>query len=94
MIVSAFDNIRRETAKLALEKLILDGRIHPTRIEEVVAETQEEMERHIRQLGQVAAQEANVPGLARQAARLPRPAQVPDQLLAERPAGTRSRSLI
>jgi ribonucrease Y len=63
VIVSAFDNIRRETAKLALEKLILDGRIHPTRIEEVVLETQEEMERHIRQVGRVAAQEANVPGL-------------------------------
>ena len=63
VIVSAFDNVRRETAKLALEKLILDGRIHPTRIEEVVAETQEEMERHIRHLGRVAAQEANVPGL-------------------------------
>jgi ribonuclease Y len=63
VIVSAFDNVRRETAKLALEKLIQDGRIHPTRIEEVVAETQEEMERHIRQLGRVAAQEANVPGL-------------------------------
>ena len=63
VIVSAFDNVRRETAKLALEKLILDGRIHPTRIEEVVAETQEEMERHIRQLGKVAAQEANVPAL-------------------------------
>ena len=63
VIVSAFDNIRRETAKLALEKLILDGRIHPTRIEEVVVETQEEMERHILQVGRVAAQEANVPGL-------------------------------
>jgi ribonucrease Y len=63
VIVSAFDNVRRETAKLALEKLILDGRIHPTRIEEVVAETQEEMEKHIRQVGRVAAQEANVPGL-------------------------------
>jgi len=63
VIVSAFDNIRRETAKLALEKLIQDGRIHPTRIEEVVVETQEEMEKHILQLGRVAAQEANVPGL-------------------------------
>ena len=63
VIVSAFDNIRRETAKLALEKLIQDGRIHPTRIDEIVAETQAEMERHILQLGRVAAQEANVPGL-------------------------------
>jgi ribonuclease Y len=63
VIVSGFDNIRREIAKLSLEKLILDGRIHPTRIEEVVIETQEEMERHIRDLGRKAAQEANVPGL-------------------------------
>jgi ribonucrease Y len=63
VIVSAFDNIRRETAKLALEKLILDGRIHPSRIEEVVAETQEEMERHIRQIGKAASLEANVPAL-------------------------------
>ncbi len=63
VIVTGFDNIRREIAKLSLQKLILDGRIHPTRIEEVVAETQEEMERHIRQLGREAAQEANVPAL-------------------------------
>lgn len=63
VIVTGFDNIRREVAKISLEKLILDGRIHPTRIEEIVKETQEEMEQHIRQLGQTAAQEANVPGL-------------------------------
>ncbi len=63
VVVTGFDNIRRETAKLALEKLIQDGRIHPTRIEELVKQTQEEMEEHIRQLGRSAAQEANVPGL-------------------------------
>jgi ribonuclease Y len=63
VIVSGFDNVRRETAKLALEKLIQDGRIHPSRIEEIVKETQEEMEAHVRQIGQKAAQEANVPGL-------------------------------
>jgi len=63
VIVTGFDNVRREIAKLSLEKLIQDGRIHPTRIEELVRETQEEMERHIRNLGQGAAQEANVPGL-------------------------------
>ncbi|MBX6313878.1 MAG: ribonuclease Y [Isosphaeraceae bacterium] len=63
VIVSGFDNVRREVAKLALEKLILDGRIHPSRIEEVVRETQEEMQEHILRVGHQAAQEANVPGL-------------------------------
>jgi ribonuclease Y len=60
VIVSAFDNIRRETAKLALAKLIQDGRIHPSRIEEVVKETQEEMERHILEAGKQAVLEANI----------------------------------
>jgi ribonuclease Y len=60
VIVSAFDNVRRETAKLALTKLIQDGRIHPSRIEEVVKETQEEMERHILDAGKQACLEANV----------------------------------
>jgi ribonuclease Y len=63
VIVTGFDNVRREIAKVSLEKLIQDGRIHPTRIEEIVKETQEEMEQHIRRVGQAAAQEANVPGL-------------------------------
>jgi ribonucrease Y len=60
VIVSAFDNVRRETAKLALTKLIQDGRIHPSRIEEVVKETQEEMERHILEVGKTAVLDANV----------------------------------
>jgi ribonuclease Y len=63
VIVSAFDSVRRETAKLALVKLIQDGRIHPSRIEEIVAETQKEMEAHIRRLGQEGAQEPGVHGL-------------------------------
>src|SRR5262249_35374630 len=63
VIVTGFDNIRREIAKLSLEKLIVDGRIHPTRIEEIVKEPQEEMASHIRRVGQEAAQEANVAGL-------------------------------
>ncbi|MDB5313456.1 MAG: rny [Gemmataceae bacterium] len=61
VIVSAFDNIRRETARLSLTKLIQDGRIHPTRIEEVVAETQQEMEKHISELGKQAVLDADVP---------------------------------
>jgi ribonuclease Y len=60
VIVSAFDNVRRETARLALTKLIQDGRIHPSRIEEVVAETQVEMEKHITELGKQAVLDADV----------------------------------
>jgi ribonucrease Y len=63
VVVSAFDNVRRETARLALTKLIQDGRIHPTRIEEVVKETQEEMERHILEVGKTATLEANIGAL-------------------------------
>jgi ribonuclease Y len=60
VIVSAFDNIRRETARLALAKLIQDGRIHPSRIEEVVKETQEEMEKHVLEAGREAVLDANI----------------------------------
>jgi ribonucrease Y len=63
VIVTGFDSIRREVAKIALERLIQDGRIHPTRIEEIVKETQEDMEQHVRRLGQEAALEANILGL-------------------------------
>ena len=61
VVVSAFDNVRRETARLALAKLIQDGRIHPSRIEEVVAETQAEMDAHILELGKQAVLEADIP---------------------------------
>ena len=60
VVVSAFDNIRRETAKLALQKLIQDGRIHPSRIEEVVRATKDEMDRHIMEVGRQAVMEANI----------------------------------
>jgi ribonuclease Y len=63
VIVSAFDTIRREVARLALGKLIADGRIHPTRIEEIVAETRGELERHIQKLGEQACQEVEIHGL-------------------------------
>jgi ribonuclease Y len=63
VVVSAFDSVRRETAKQALVKLIQDGRIHPTRIDEIVAETQKEIEAFIRRQGNEAAQEAGVPNL-------------------------------
>lgn len=63
VIVSGFDMVRREVARISLAKLIADGRIHPSRIEEVVAATQAELEQHLQKLGQEAAQEADVPGL-------------------------------
>jgi ribonuclease Y len=63
VVVTGFDSVRREIAKVSLEKLIQDGRIHPSRIEEIVKETQEEMEQHIRRIGQEAAQEAEVGAL-------------------------------
>jgi ribonuclease Y len=63
VIVSAFDNVRRETAKLTLIKLIQDGRIHPTRIEEIYNQTEKEMEEHIKKLGLEACEEAGVRGL-------------------------------
>jgi len=63
VIVSAFDMIRREVARLSLNKLIADGRIHPARIEEVVENTQKEMENHVRKVGIDATQEAMVHGL-------------------------------
>ena len=63
VIISAFDSVRREIGKIALTKLIQDGRIHPTRIEEIVAETQKEMDEHIRKLGLEACEEAGIRGL-------------------------------
>jgi ribonuclease Y len=59
VIVSAFDNVRREIARISLSKLIQDGRIHPSRIEEVVKESQEEMDRNIMEFGKQAVMEAN-----------------------------------
>ncbi|WP_145087136.1 ribonuclease Y [Aureliella helgolandensis] len=63
VIVSGFDPVRREVARQALDKLIADGRIHPSRIEEIVAETEKELDRFIRRKGQEAAEEVNIGGL-------------------------------
>ena len=61
--ISSFDPVRREVARLALSKLILDGRIHPARIKEIVDKTKAEVEATIRSEGERAAYEAGVPGL-------------------------------
>jgi ribonuclease Y len=51
IVLSAFDGVRREMARRSMEKLILDGRIHPTRIEEITEQTKREMEEHINNVG-------------------------------------------
>ena len=61
--ISCFDPVRREVARRAMERLVVDGRIHPARIEKVVAESRKEVERIIREEGERAAYEASVPGL-------------------------------
>ena len=61
--VSSFDPVRREVARLALEKLIQDGRIHPARIEEMVAKAQREVNQTIKEEGERAVFETNVHGL-------------------------------
>lgn len=63
IIISGFDPVRREVARIALEKLISDGRIHPARIEEAVAEGRKEIDNKIKEAGEAAAYEAGVPGL-------------------------------
>ncbi|MDY4078338.1 MAG: ribonuclease Y [Clostridium sp.] len=63
VILSSFDPIRREVAKMALEKLIVDGRIHPARIEEMVERSQRDVENDIKEEGEQAALETGVHGL-------------------------------
>jgi ribonuclease Y len=63
IVVSGFDPVRREVARLSMERLIQDGRIHPSRIEELVAQTKKEINAKVLQLGKDAAVETNVRGL-------------------------------
>ena len=63
VVLSAFDPIRREVARITLEKLILDGRIHPARIEEMVEKAQREVETSIREEGEAAALEVGIHGI-------------------------------
>lgn len=70
VILSGFDPIRREVARIALEKLIVDGRIHPARIEEMVEKAQKEVETMIREEGEAATLEIGVHGIHPELVRL------------------------
>ena len=70
VVLSAFDPIRREIARVALEKLIVDGRIHPARIEEMVEKAQKEVEAQIREDGENAAMDVGVHGIHPELVRL------------------------
>ena len=63
VIISGFDSVRREVARIALEKLIMDGRIHPARIEEMVEKAKKEVENSIREAGEQAVFETNLHGI-------------------------------
>ena len=85
VVLSSFDGLRREIAKLTLEKLIEDGRIHPARIEEMYYQSKAELEEHIRQAGEQAVFEANCGEFNEELVADPRPAAVPHELRPERP---------
>jgi ribonuclease Y len=70
VILSGFDPIRREVARIALEKLIVDGRIHPARIEEMVEKAQKEVDAKIREEGEAATLEVGVHGIHPELVRL------------------------
>ena len=70
VIISGFDPVRREVARIALEKLIMDGRIHPARIEEMVEKARKEVDNQIREAGEQAIFETNLHGIHHELVRL------------------------
>ena len=70
IIISSFDPVRREVCRLSLQRLVADGRIHPARIEEVVAKTKKQLEEQIMEIGQRTVIELNIHGLHQQLVRM------------------------
>ncbi|MCP4440609.1 MAG: ribonuclease Y [Aureispira sp.] len=70
IIISSFDPVRREVCRLSLQRLVADGRIHPARIEEVVAKTKKQIEEQIMEIGQRTVLELNIHGLHTQLIRM------------------------
>lgn len=70
IVISSFDPIRREIARLSLKRLVSDGRIHPARIEEVVNKTRKELEQQIREIGQKTVIELDIHGLSSELVRM------------------------
>ena len=85
VVLSSFDGLRREIARLTLEKLIEDGRIHPARIEEMYYLSKAELEDHVRLAGEQAVFEANCGEFHEELVQDPGPAALPHELRAERP---------
>ena len=84
VVLSAFDGVRREIARMTLEKLLQDGRIHPARIEETYYQAKSELDAHIAEAGEQAVLRGRRPGARPRAGEAPRPAEVPHQLRPER----------
>jgi ribonuclease Y len=70
VVLSCFDPVRREIARLSLEKLIVDGRIHPGRIEDLIEKTRKEMEKHLIELGEKACLDLNIKNVSQNIIRL------------------------
>ena len=83
VVLSGFDPIRREIARIALEKLIIDGRIHPARIEEMVEKAQKEVETLIKEEGEAATLEVGVHGIHPELVRLLGKIKIQNQLWSE-----------
>ena len=84
VVLSGFDGVRREIARMTLEKLLQDGRIHPARIEETYYQAKSELESHIVELGEQAVLRGRRPGPRPRADQAARPPALPHQLRPER----------